>query len=227
MFKSNTIQFFHVSPFVMKASSEEKAAARSSQAFTEDLRGLFKQQFANQQQTLNFLLGKLEPMAQTGFEPGEETALRTSFSDQNSVGFQNALKAFQERSRILGNNEVSSGQVQANLSRLFAAQAASEAAGQNQITLQGANYKRQALGALTGIAGIQNPAALMGGAIQSGADSFKEIQAAFPNFWGTLFQNMLGNMVQGGISTALGVIGGKIGGSAGQIIGGMGGQANG
>jgi hypothetical protein len=208
--------------FVGKASEQEKALADKQAAFYDTTTRLFQQQFANQQQTLNFLQGYLEPLIKnpTGYSPEAMTAMRTSASDTISQQYKNAEQNFQNRSFVLGARQLPSGALLKGEEAIQQAHAADEANAQNQITLSNEQLKQtnfwNAISALSGVGGMQNPSYLLSGANQAGANAWQSTSVAYApsNFWGNLAGAALGgglNAFTGGLGgTAASKLGGKL-----------------
>lgn len=202
-----------------KASAEEKAAARASQQFTEELRRMFQQQFAKQQATLDYLEGQIKPLLESpsGFFAGEEAALRTAATENVSRQYQDAMRGFQNRAFILGGRELPSGAMLQGLGEIEGARAADEAGAQNTITLEGAQRKLanfwNAANVLSGIGSLQSPNALLSGAVSQGAESFKEVQQAFKP--SGLLGKILGGIAGGIASVFLPGVGGALLGKLG------------
>lgn len=180
-------------PFAEAKRDEEKRAARSSQAFTEQLRQMFAQQFAHQNEILGFLETHLKPLMSDpqGFFPGEEAALRTESSETVSREYENAARQWQNRAFQLGFRELPSGAMLSSQLALDAARAGAEASGQRQISLTGANLKRtnffNAAAILRGGAEMLNPLGYASVANQAGDISYKQIKDANQGFsWGKL-----------------------------------------
>jgi hypothetical protein len=176
-----TLKYQYEGPvFTNKVSDEQKASARAMEAFTNELRGMFRQQFGRFTGILNYLEGQLKPVMQEGFFEGEETALRTSATENITDEYTKAMQAFQSRAFVLGGRELPSGTLLQTQQQLEQARAGQEAGAQREITQFGANRRLQAAQMLAGIANMQNPAALMSGAIQSGQNSYGAIKESFP-----------------------------------------------
>jgi hypothetical protein len=108
-----TLKYQYEGPvFTNKVSDEQKASARAMEAFTNELRGMFRQQFGRFTGILNYLEGQLKPVMQEGFFEGEETALRTSATE-------NITPVLAPSSALLSARSVSSLPISAAVSAVF------------------------------------------------------------------------------------------------------------
>lgn len=200
-----------------KASQQQKDMAMSQASFYEQLKVLFNQQFAQQQQTLNFLMSKIQPILDnpTGYFEGEEAALRTQASDTIAQNYQNAARNWQQRAFQLGGRELPGGALLQGLEALALGQASEESGAQNQITLQGAQRRLQnfwnAASALGGVAQMQSPNALLQGSIQQGENAYREVSEAFKP--SGIWQKVLAGVLTGIGTTFLPGLGTWLGGS--------------
>jgi hypothetical protein len=199
-----------------------KAAAKESQAFTRELRNLFRQQFSHQQEILGFLEKHLMPMLEDpqGFFPGEEAALRTSASERTSLEFDSALRSAQERSFMLGGRELPSGALGAEVAALEGLRAVSESEGQRGIDLAEAQLRRSnffnAAQLLSGGAAMLDPSNLGQLAVMQGDSAFKQLKATSGSMWGKI----LGAVAGGVASTFLPGVGSLLAGKLGTMLGG-------
>jgi len=148
--------------------SEQLGVQQQQQQITFDqqLMDLFNKQYSSQQQTLQYLQSRMQPMIEnpTGYSDQALPAMRTSATDTNSSAFQNAQQALQERTQQMSGGSklagLSGADVEAQAALLNSA-AQNESAAQNNITLQNENLKQQnrwnAINVLNGVAAQQNP----------------------------------------------------------------------
>jgi hypothetical protein len=208
-------------PVALCKHEEEKAQAaaqtqlaKQQAAFYKELQGVFGKQFAQQTGILNFLQSTLKPLIEhpVGYSAAEEAALRTQASETTTGQFENAARNFQERSFILGGRELPSGALLAGLGGLEGMRAISEAGGQREISLQNEALKRQnywnAVSALGGVAGMQNPLGYAGSATGAGSAAVQGGQSAF-SMWNQVNQSPWAR-----------VLGGVLGGLGGTFLGG-------
>jgi hypothetical protein len=223
-------------PVALCKHEEEKAQAaaqtqlaQQQAAFYKELQGVFGKQFAGQTQILNFLQDTLKPLIEhpTGYSATEEAALRTQASETTTGQFESAARNLQERSFILGGRELPSGALLAGLGGLEGMRATTEAGGQREISLQNEALKRQnywnAVSALGGVAGMQNPLGYSqsatgagGAAVAGGQSAYNQWQAYNATTWSTF----LGDMAKKALG---GVVGGAVGALSGGLFGGLGG----
>lgn len=213
--------------FSMKASQQEKDLQAEQAKLYETLTGLFQQQFATQKGTLDFLMSNLKPLIENpqGYSPDTLTAMRTSASDTIAGQYQAATKAMQNRSFVLGGRQLPSGVQQAQQEQLNASQAATESQAQNAITRANESLKLSnfwnAISALSGVGGMQNPAYLLSGANQAGQSAFQSsyLMSQQNNTLGNILGGGLGGALLGGLST----MGSGMPGLFGKFLSGMGG----
>lgn len=209
---------------------QKRQEALDQSRFASFLRNMFQTQFANQQETLNFLLDKLKPLAETGFFEGEEAALRTGASEQVSREFTSAQQNLQRQAFRLGGRQLPSGAQIGLTGQLELARARASADAQRDITLRGSELRRQSLfqsaGLLSGVAGLQSPNAILGGGIQQGQGAFQSLGTFdFSSGFGKILSGALGGLAgafTGGLSTAIGGLGQQAGGALGELFGGKG-----
>lgn len=192
-----------------------KQSEQAQAAFTQTLQKNYSQQFAQQSGILSFLQGQLEPMIKNpqGFSPTALTALRTSATDTNATQYGNASTALNDQLAARGGaTDLPSG-VDAQLrAGLAEAGAKTQAASQNDITLQDAQLKQQnywnAVNALSGNAAQFNPTGYANSA-NAGTDSTANIGTAFKNSQSSQLLGALGG-IAGGVGSAVGgYFGGK------------------
>lgn len=186
--------------------------------FNQQLMGLFQEQFANQQNQLNFLKGVMQPVitqAQSGkgFSDAEEAAMRTSATDNLSDQFTNAKEALNQELKTSGSSNVPSGvTVGADLS-LLTEEAKQQAASQNTITLASAQQARSnlfnAANVLNGVAAQNSPNALESGALEGGStiagltNAQSNLQNALTNAFSNSFFGSLAKSSGSALGSAL------------------------
>lgn len=194
-------------------------ASQQQLAFNQQLMGLFQQQFASQQNTLNFLKGIFQPVISdaqqgNGFSAPALAAMRTSATDQLSSQFQNAQSALNQQLRTQGSPQVQSGVTGGLDLALFNQEAQAKAAAQNQITLanaaQGQSNLFNAANVLNGVAAETNPLGYANSATSgsgtiaglSGAQS--SLQNAITNANANSFGGMLSRSFANSLGSGLG-----------------------
>lgn len=196
-------------------------ATEQQMSFNTQLMGLFQQQFANQQNQLNFLKGVMQPVVTQaesgkGFSDAEEAAMRTTATDTLSTQFSNAKEALQQELKTSGSSNVPSGVTAGADLSLLTEEAKQQAAAQNTITLASAQQARSnlfnAANVLNGVAAQNNPNPIASeatggsGTVAALSGSQSQLQNAITNannssFFGKLYQGLgsgLGNFAFGG-----------------------------
>ena len=214
------------------ASSAQNQIGASQQGFMTTLQQDFGTAFSGQQNIINGLTKSLTSTlnagpSQFGFSPGETAALNTTATSQNAANYNFAKQAAGEGAAAQGGGTSvlpngSQGQQQAGI-----AQQAAETQSNNLLGIQEAGYKQgnqnynEAVGGLTSAANLENPNGLAGSANTAGEAAGttagqiqKENAAASPwsqvgGLVGSLGGAALGGLT-GGLSTALGGIGGAV-----------------
>jgi hypothetical protein len=158
-----------------KGDSTAQAGEQSSQAFQNTLQSAFSSQYANQQNSLNYLNGKMQAQVNQGgqgYNASTLAAMRTSANDQVASAYQGAKAASQNTQFNEGGQNLPSG-VNAQINAAVGSQAAQAQAGaqqgitQSNAQLQNSNYWN-AVGTLSGVAGMQNATGLAGAANSAG-----------------------------------------------------------
>lgn len=187
--------------------------------FDSQLMTLFNQQFANQQNQLNFLKGVLQPeitsaQAGNGFSAPALAAMRTSATDTISNQFKNAQSTLNDTLRTQGDVNIPSGVTAGADRALLTSEAQTKSGAQNQITLANAGQAQSnlwnAVNALNGVAAQNNPAYLASSANEGGSvvanlsSSQANLQNAITNanansFMGS-FMKSLGGGLGGGLA---------------------------
>lgn len=203
---------------LMKASQEEKDAARSSQAFTDTLRSMFQEQFKYQRGIMDTILAKVTPLFQNpqGFAPDALAAMRTNASEGITANYDAAQRNFQDRAFVLGGRELPSGALLAGQGAIDLGRARDEAAAQRQITLANEQQKQanfwNAANILNGQVANASPNNLLSGSIQQGQQSAAQLYQAFhPFFWDTFGQTFAKALGQGAAGAASMLAGGGAG----------------
>lgn len=187
------------------AKQEEAAQAQ----FSQSLMQIFQAQYAKQSDTLSYLQGKMQPIIDaggTGYSDSALAAMRTSATDTNARQFTNAQQALQNKivqmsggSKLAG---TSGADVEAQ-AQLANAGAQTEAASQNQITLNNENLKQQnywnAINVLTGTSAQFNPLGYSSSAT-SGSNSVADLSQAVTASEQSQLMGALGG-ITGGLAT--------------------------
>ena len=202
---------------VCKGDSVAQQAEASQASFDSDLQGIFTQQFASQQNTLNLLKNTLTPQLTnpTGYSATQLATQRTGASDVVAAQYQDAQKQMQNNQAVRAGSAGLPSGVNAQINASLASQAAqTEAGAQNQITQQNANLQQQnywnAVNGLNGIAAQENPLGYAGAAT-SGSGAVSNLSNAVTASMGPSAGSILGGVV-GAAGTALG------GGSLGTLV---------
>jgi hypothetical protein len=192
-----------------KGDNTLKQQEQAQANFTNTLMQSYKQQFGQQSKILSFLTSKLQPMIDnpTGFSPTALTAMRTSATDTNAIQFGNASAALNDQLAARGGaTDLPSGvdaQLRAGLAQ---AGAQTQAASQNQITLQDEQLKQQnywnAVNALGGNAAQYNPTGYAGQAT-SGSQAVGDLGTAYKNSQSSQLLGALGG-IAGGVASGFG-----------------------
>ena len=142
-------------------------ASQQQLSFTNQLMGLFSQQFSNQQNVLNFLKSTVQPEVAAGgqgYTPAQLAAQRTGATDTNAEQFQNAEQALNEQTQAnSGGSKLTgtAGATEEAEAGLDAAEAQTQASSQEQITQANANLQQQnywnGINVLSGVAAQDNP----------------------------------------------------------------------
>ena len=196
-----------------KGDPEAQAAEKSQVEFNQTMQTIAQTQFAKQQSTLDFMTSKLQPMINnpTGMSDAALAAARTSATDQNAAAYQNAQKTLQGN-QALKSGDLPSG-VNAQLSgALLSEKAASDAASQNQITMQNEQLKQSnywnSMNALNGVSALNNPAAMAGNAT-SGAGAVANLSNAVTASSGPTIGSILGGVAGAGLGAFGSYLGNK------------------
>lgn len=197
---------YNIGPsFWMKASQQEEDLQAQQSAFYSQLTQLFQQQFASQQKTLGFLQSNLEPLIKNpqGFSPEALTSMRTQASDTIATQFNNAQQNMQNRQFVLGGRQTPNGVMAKQNLVLNEGHAAAESGAQNDITLKNEALKQtnfwNAVSALSGVGGMQNPSYLLSGANQAfgGAFGAANTIAQQNNTLGNIMGGLAGGVLSG------------------------------
>lgn len=187
--------------------SQLKASEQAQANFTNSLMSTFKTQFANQQDILKFITGKMEPIINNpqGFTPEQLAAMNTRNVEGSATSFANAEKATNELTAGRGNG-LPSG-VSAQISAENANDAArQEATGENQIALENAEQQQNnywnALNVLGGASAQENPLGYAGAA-NSGSGEVAGLGDAFKSSQSSQLLGALGGLA-GGAGSAVG-----------------------
>jgi hypothetical protein len=192
-----------------KGDETAMAAERQQAAFNTQLMQIFGKQFAQQQDVLKYLQGKMQPMIDnpTGFSADAEAAMRTGASEQVAGSYQNAQKALANQRALRGDAGLPSG-VDAQVDAQLGMAAASDSAkAQNDITLQDEQLKQgnywNAVNALSGVGAQFNPqsyASLYG----QGASNVASLSQAVTSSKQSQLMGALGGIIGGGVSGLMG-----------------------
>jgi hypothetical protein len=197
-----------------KGDSTDKSAEESSAAFQTQLQSAFSQQFASQQNLLNFLGSKFQSIINNpqGYSPATMAALNTNAIDTAATLYQNSLKGVQSRMAATGGATALPNGVQAQIAGQLAGQEANTEAGslqQAQLANQAQEQQNywSALNGLSGVAQEQNPLGYASGANNAASTVAQGSQA----FTASNQNPLLG--VLGGI------VGGAVGGAGTKLLG--------
>jgi hypothetical protein len=197
-----------------------QGAETASSNFMNTLQQAYGQQYATQQNTLNFLNSKMTSTMNNpqGYQPGTLAAMRTSATDQIAQQFQSAKMANQNSQFSRGSENNPSG-VNAQINASLTSQAAqTEAGAQNQITQQNANLQQQnywnASNALMGVSAQYNPTGYAGSA-EGAAGDVGSLSGAVTAAQGLGFGAIAGGAASGIISHWTGAGSGQGGGGGG------------
>jgi hypothetical protein len=197
-----------------KGDATALAAERQQAAFNTQLMQIFGKQFAQQQDVLKYLQGKMQPMIDnpTGFSAQAESAMRTGASEQVAGQYQNAQKALANQRAQRGDAGLPSGvdaQIDAQVGN---AAAATGAQAQNDITLQNEQLKNanmwNAVNALSGVGAQFNPQSY-GSLYNQGAGNVANLSQAYNASKQSQLMGVLGGVVGGGISALGSLYGAK------------------
>jgi hypothetical protein len=186
-----------------------KASEQAQADFTKTLMQSYQQQFGQQSKILSFLTGKLQPMIDnpTGYSPEALAALRTSATDTNARQFGNASAALNDQLAVRGGaTDLPSG-VDAQIRAQLASEGAqTQAASENNITLQNEQLKQQnywnAVNALSGNSAQYNPTGYAGQAT-GGSEAVGNLGTAYKNSQSSQLLGALGG-IAGGVASGLG-----------------------
>jgi hypothetical protein len=191
-----------------KGDKTAEAAEKQQAAFNTQLMQIFGKQFAQQQDVLKYLQGKMQPMIDnpTGFSADAEAAMRTGASEQVAGSYQNAAKALANQRAVRGDAGLPSG-VDAQVDAQLGMAAASDSAkAQNDITLQDEQLKQgnywNAINVLNGVGAQYNPqsyASLYG----QGASNVANLSQAVTASKQSQLMGALGGLA-GGVAGAVG-----------------------
>jgi hypothetical protein len=191
-----------------KGDATALAAEKQQAAFNTQLMQIFGKQFAQQQDVLKYLQGKMQPMIDnpTGFSAEGEAAMRTGASEQVAGSYQNATKAIANQRAQRGDAGLPSG-VDAQIDAQVGMAAASDSAkAQNDITLQDEQLKQgnywNAINVLNGVGAQYNPqsyASLYG----QGASNVASLSQAYTASKQSQLVGALGGLA-GGVAGAVG-----------------------
>lgn len=127
-----------------KGDDLAKQQEESQIQMNNQLMAMMNQNFANQQQLLGYLKGKLQPMIDnpTGYSDQALAAMRTGATDQISSAYQNAQRALNnEENAKNGGSDLPSGTSQQLDAALLSSEATDKSNAQNTITLNNENLK--------------------------------------------------------------------------------------
>jgi hypothetical protein len=211
-----------------KESSEEKAAQQQQMQFSQQLMQVFNTQFGEQQSILGMLTPQLESMATNpqGFGAIEYAALQSQIVNDVGSQYSSAAKSAAREFATTDEAGLPSGaeqEIQANLTGAAAGEVASQSTGLAVANQQLKQEQQQfALGALSGEAGTlgSEMESTGGETIQGTGQAFNEAATVFNQ--GSLWQNILGGLVQQGIGAGTTALGMAIPGQAGNIVGNIG-----
>jgi hypothetical protein len=158
----------------LKGDSTASGAESSSANFANTLQSAFSAQYANQQNSLNFLNSKMQNQVNnpSGYSAGTLAAMRASANDQVAGAYQGAARASQNQQFSEGAANLPSG-VNAQINAGLASSAAQAQSGAQQgITMSNANLQNSnywnAVSTLSGTAAMQNPNQYASSANQAG-----------------------------------------------------------
>lgn len=209
------------------ASSTQESLNQSQTNFYNQLTADYGQQFANQNAVLGALRSSLEPILkagpnQYGFSQAETNNLNSTAIQGTGQQYANASKSLREIQAAQGggNSVLPSGvaaQQQAALNSASANQASSELLGiQNAGYQQGYNQYQTALGGLSGVAGMYNPASYAGQATGAGSAAASEANTITQENNAASPWNVVGGLLGGAASAGLNAFTGGLGGAAGK-----------
>lgn len=190
-----------------KYDKTAQAAETQQMNFDAQLMDIFRAQYGNQLNVLNYLQDQLKPQIANpqGFTPEALAAMRTQAKDTTAAEFANAQRGANVVAGRLGGAALPSG-VGAALSGDIAAEAAkAESTAQNNITLANANLRNtnywNAISALSGNAQLLAPQSYASGAT-SGTNAVANTSEAVTQSNGPTIGQILGGIV-GGVGGAL------------------------
>lgn len=189
---------------LVKGDQDARDQAKQNAAFAKEVQGDFSKRFGMQTDMLNFLnkgfeglFSQYQEIAQNGFMPGQEAALRTQVAEQNAGAYQGALTNFQDQAFALGGRDLPSGALMQGEAGIRANEAANEATGQRQVSLFGANQRMQGLagegqvlGGLNAVANTASPNSLAQTGVEGGHSAVQDLNATTPT-------SMLGSILSG------------------------------
>lgn len=141
-------------------------ASKQQLAFDTTLQNLFKQQFASQKSTLDYLQSTVKPivaqsLAGHGFSPEAEAAMRTSATDSLSQQFTNAQAALNQTLKTSGDANVPSGVTVGANAALLNQEAIAKAGAQRDITVENEQFANSnlwnSLNVLNGVSAQTDP----------------------------------------------------------------------
>lgn len=190
-----------------KGDDTAKQSEQQQAAFNQNLMNIFNQQLGKQNQMMDFIRGKLQPMIDnpTGYSDDALAAMRTGATEGIANQYADAQRAVQSKMATRGGDaaELPSGVNDQILSSLAGGQASDTANAQNSITMANENLKQQnywaAINGLTGQEAMVNPLGFAGAAT-SGSNAVAGLSQAVTSSEQSGWLNALAGGVGGGLT---------------------------